>query len=156
MSGRNSVQRNQLTAIHIDTQWEGGALDAWAKLMTPAFLENFSGLQTLYATYHQDYNYDPYWKPGMVSLSMQNYYIEPCEDIKAPVKRMRVLPLKHVTVIMADAVRTDENLATNRIWWTVAQKREVADLLRRKLIDPDDHKLTADQIQAETAEARTL
>ncbi len=150
------MQRNQLTAIHLDTQWGQQPLDAWAKLMTPAFLKKFTGLRTLHATYDQHFNYYGTWQRQRDTLSMCDQDIEPCEDMKAPVKRMRVLPLKHVTVIIADEVGLEMSLAMDDFRWTVGQKREVADLLRRKLLDPDGHKLTAEQLQAETAQARNL
>lgn len=156
ISGRNSVQRNQLNAIHLDSQWGQVALDAWAKLMTPAFLKNFSGLRTFHATYDQNFNCGGHWQRQMPALSICDQDIDPCEDMKGPVKRMRVLPLKHVTVIIADEVGLEMSPAMDDFRWTVGQKREVADLLRRKLLDPDGHKLTADQLLAETAEARNL
>ncbi len=87
---------------------------------------------------------------------MRHEDIKPSDDIKGPVKRMRVLPLKHVTVIIADDADTVLYSPIHKSRWTLDQKREVADLLRRELLDPDGHKLTADQLQAETAEARKL
>lgn len=156
MSGRNFVQRQQLTAIHIDTQWELEPLEDWAKLMTPTFVKRFSGLRTLHATYDQYFRRMGSLQLGQVSLSMRDEDMKPSDDIKGPVKRMRVLPLKHVTVIIADDADIVLNFPILKSRWTLAQKREVADLLRRKLLDPDGHKLTADQLQAETAEARKL
>ncbi len=156
MSGRNSVQRKQLTAIHIDTQWELEPLEDWAKLMTPTFVKRFSGLRTLHATYDQNLARISSLQLGRVSLSMRDEDIKPSNDIKGPVKRMRVLPLKHVTVIIADDADTVLNFPNHKFRWTLAQKREVADLLRRKLLDPDGHKITADQLQAETADARRV
>ncbi len=156
MSGRNFVQRKQLTAIHIDTQWELEPLEDWAKLMTPTFVKGFKGLRTLHATYDQNFRRISSLQLGRVALSTRDEVIKPSDDIKGPVKIMRVLPLQHVTVIIADDADPVLNFPTNKFRWTLAQKREVADLLRRKLLDPDGHKLTADQLQAETAEARKL
>lgn len=134
MNGRNSVQKDQLTVIHIDSEWEKEVSHAWAILMTPTFLKNFSGLQTLHATYNSIP--DNWQKYGLTRLST---------PMQSPVLRMGVLPLQHVTVVVGDDVRGDMDGVLNSYRWTIDKERAVADILRRKPLDHDGHMMVRDR-----------
>ena len=54
-----------------------------------------------------------------------------------PFLQLRILALAHVTVVVADSPDLMVNPETQKARWTAAEKNEVAEEIRGKLLDPE-------------------
>lgn len=61
---------------------------------------------------------------------------------------MQILPLQHVTAVIGDDFRDPYS---QRLRWTMDEKREVAENLRGKLLDPNGRQVFAAELQAKEA-----
>lgn len=137
IDGLHSTQRNKLTRMHIDFAWKIDSALGWIRLLRPSFVSKFISLQTLYATF------DHY--AGETANSFQQFIV-------APLTWMKMLSLRHVTVVFGDDGTSIYTSIYQRHRWAIAKKREIARGLRNKLLDPNGHEVLAAEIQAKEAE----
>ena len=131
----NTVQKKQLTTIHIEKPWISHESDGWSKLLNVTLLKKLSSLKTLHVTF-----FTSPW------VFIKGYIRAPItSDDTEPTFAMKMLPLSNVTVVIADYEKDyDEGMQSKR--WTISKKREVAEEFRQKLLDPQgDATFTAER-----------
>lgn len=112
--------------------------------MSLGFLKKLSDLQTLHVTFNQ---------------SHFNSREAAIIGTELPLWKMQVLPLKHVTVVIGDEqisqppkfMRRYPHTLLPRGRWTIEKKREVAEGLRLKLLDPNGSEVFAAERTAQRA-----
>ena len=130
IDGLHSTQRNKLSRIHIDFEGLSFSAQQWEQALRPSFLAKLKGLRTLHATF------DEFSKSHYGSIT------------PTPISVMQILPLQHVTVLIGDLFK---RRISEHDTWTITQKREAAEALRNKLLNPDGYKVLAAEIKAEEA-----
>ncbi|CAF9936764.1 MAG: hypothetical protein ALECFALPRED_006973 [Alectoria fallacina] len=135
IDGLHSTQRKKLTRMHIDFAWDPFSAHGWQQLLRPPLLSKINGLRIFHATF--DHYLGNYYVDDRLSPPFSEPDFELC--ILKPLSRMQILPLKHVTVVVGDHIRDTYPQEKDR--WTITQKREVAEGLRTKLLDPNGHKI---------------
>lgn len=140
VNGLHSTQRTKLTRMHIDFAWNISSANEWEALLRPSLISKFKGLRTLHATFDQYFRDSSAWTP---SVFWQN--------ILTPLTRMQMLPLQQVTVIIDEDIR---GLLCQPSRWPMTQKREEAESLRKKLLNPNGHEVLAVEMKAKEAERK--
>lgn len=140
IDGLHPTQQINLRRMHIDFTWEFYTLIEWTRLLIPSFVSKLSFLRTLHVTMDQYIEF-PTWEPK-----------NNAEDLIYLLSRMQGLPLQHVTSIIGDDIKSSGTL---RYRWTIAEKREVAEGLRNRLLDPDGQEVLAAEMQAEKDKRKT-
>lgn len=135
VDGLHSTQRKKLTRIHIDLAWDPFSALEWERSLRPSLISKLDGLRTLHATLDQS----------------SGNYSYPQLFILTPLSRMQILPLKHVTIVVGDHIK-GQNPRHQKYRWTITKKKEVAEGLRSKLLDPNGPAVLAVEMKAEDAE----
>lgn len=140
----HSTQIRKLTRMHIDVAWELNSIREWEVLLRRSFISKLKGLRTLHATFDQyfgncyiDRMLSPSYKFHQLNIAMMS--------------RMQMLPLQHVTVVVGDDIGGPY---PKRDRWTITKKREVAEGLRNKLLDPNGYEILAAEMKAEEAKRK--
>ena len=132
----HSTQITKLTRIHIDFALNPFWAQQWERSLPPTLISKLDGLRTLHATFDQ-----------CLGFELTHSQLRMLQ----PVSRMQILPLKHVTVVVGDH-DNDQSPWFRKDRWTIAQKQEVAEGLRSKLLDPNGPAAFAAEMKAVDAE----
>ena len=130
IQGLHTTQRNKLTRMHIDLEWDSTSSKQWREALLPSLVSKLNALQTLHITFDQ----------GYAAISIGDFFRGLQNQLEAPhpLLAMQTLALENVTVVISDRVFSQHPEISddpNLLRWTIEQKREVAEGLRSSLLN---------------------
>lgn len=144
LSKLTSLQKKRVTKMHISMPWLSYQYEQWERALNIRLLQKLKGLKTVHLCFDQDLAllasclYKTMLQKEETSsdrsLALQQGFLFLDYPQLEPFGLLQMLHLQHVTVVIADKVGNAVHLA-NR--WSIQQKREVAEKVRHKLLDPD-------------------
>ncbi|MCJ1456217.1 hypothetical protein MMC28_006577 [Mycoblastus sanguinarius] len=135
MESLSPMQKAKLAKLHIRENYGDGTIRLWKKVMRLSLVNSLSGLRTLHLSLDQDVS------PG--SQLLQQFHVIPPEDLTEPLLLLRLLQLKHVTVVVSD--NRNILIPPGNNYWTFSEKRAVAQRLRNKLLNPTEAELSVSE-----------
>ena len=132
------THKSILSKLHIRLNYGDGTLRLWKKVMRLSLINGLRGLRTLHLSLDQDV--------GQGSQLLQHFHELSPEALTEPILRLRLLPLKHVTVILSDNRHMMNPLGKKHL--TFHEKREIAEYLRNKLLNPTEEELLLSEANA--------
>lgn len=144
MNKLTSLQKKKLTKMHIRIDWLSYDYEQWERVLKIRLLEKFKGLKTVHLCFDQD----------LVRLASFLYVymlqkqdasstglLASCHEILfldypqlEPFGSLQMLRLQHATVVIADKIG---DVRQSRSRWSIQKKREVAEKVRGKLLQPE-------------------
>ena len=155
----NPAQKHHVTSIHIsaDTAVSGSSIhtppslrtrwdsDYWGKGLKIASLKMLRGVQNLHLCINQSFTclirFPVGLQPAQIIEEAQQADME-------PILRLRVLPLKHVTVVVSDDAERSERNGFSAFRWTAVKKNEYAESIRAQLVDPGAAEIVKAEVEA--------
>lgn len=152
--GLNPAQKRNLTRLHITADigesnsdyWTSAHQRArwdnsyWGTALKTANLNMLRGVQALHLCINQGFDCLSLGQVNGVESAEER--IRYCQEADMEIiLRLRALPLKHVTVMMSDDAEKLDKAGWSSLRWTAAKKKEYAESIRLKLMDPDGAKL---------------
>ena len=136
----NVNQRNKLKTLHFETGVPCFHCLQFTHLTHLELLSTLSGIRSLLITIHLRSFCGPIFGES-----------DDAESYTEPLSRLQTLPLTYVTVtIIGDTRPIDLGYGKYSTYrWTVAQKRQTAEKLRSRLLDPRGNDIVAEMIKAE-------
>ena len=128
----NFAQRKKLCSIHIDKSWASAEMDPWSPIVTTTFMKKLGNLQKVQLTYWTRRRTPPY--PNSVNIEGKHAKDTMCS--------LKALPLKEVTVIISE---TRDDTYEER--WSLTERQEKAEDIRRQLLDPNGHEIHAVEVE---------
>ena len=140
MASLNTAQMHKMRSLHLsrvvgDQRSATRGADritnhwAWTIACEPSRTKTLRGLRTLHVCLEQ-------WLDPCNALT-HDYNRRCIEQDALPFLQLRILALEHVTVIVADNPEVIKVPETRAARWTVAEKNEMAEEIRVKLLDPE-------------------
>lgn len=163
-SSLNPAQKHNLKSIHISANIGGPHSRSkihrreryddnyWGKALKMSSLKVLRGVQNLYLCVNQEFRcVDLLFSSDAAQKQIEEGQQSDLEYIL----RLRALSLKHVTVIVSDNARNLEREHRTAHRWTVTKKKQYAESIRVKLVDPSGANLVKAEAEAASLARKT-
>lgn len=142
------LQKKKLTKIHLRIDWISYLYEDWECALNIRLVEKLKGLKTVHLCFDQDLVRLASWpylpmlqekdtsSAGLLSSRHEILFLDYPQ--LEPFASLQMLHLQHTTVVIADRIEDAEHLM-NR--WSIQKKREVAEKVRSKLLEPEGGKV---------------
>ena len=130
----NGIQKKILRKVHLAIQWERMEHQEWRTVLNMTLIRSLTGLRELYLCVEQT------GRPRIFEDLDSPLYDAKLDSRLDCLSRLQVLPFEHVTAIFGNSLKVprsyhfpDEPIRR----WTCDEKRELADIITRQLLDPN-------------------
>jgi len=163
MASLTSAQKASLTKLHIRMIWASHSL-SWKRVAPARLWLKLRSLRTVHLNVHHDL-----WQESVRDL-LQNVNEETRRDLRdkynisptphhflmEPFGLLQTLPLRHVTVVITDnPLTTDLSLHYGTKYrWPLRKKRDAAERLRAKILDPNGRKTLKTETKSQRREMK--
>lgn len=161
----NPAQKRNLTSVHISaeignpTSWYTSAYQRarwdsnyWGKALKKPNLNMLRGVQALHLCFNQ--GFECVHPASGNALAEQQIEHAQQADMDS-ILRLRALSVKHVTVVISDDARKLERDGKSGHRWTAMKKKEYADSIRAKIVDPGGAEIVKTEAEATNLARKT-